>query len=119
MLKLDRNAVICDLAETYHVYDLESLPLETVAILVCGLRENSRIKQKISGVKAPTEILLLAHAVDRLGLLIWQNGHRKRNKPESIVELIAGAEDKQHIAVDSFESAEAFEQYRESLIGRR
>jgi hypothetical protein len=50
MLSTDRDALICDMAETYHVYDMRALPTKTVATLACGLREDSRIKLKMAGV---------------------------------------------------------------------
>lgn len=40
--------MICDLAEYYHIYDYKQLPVETLAILVYGLRDNSRIKMIIA-----------------------------------------------------------------------
>ena len=71
MLATDKDALICDLAETYHIYDYRSLPVQQVAIFCIGLRENSRIKRKLSGNRCSTEILLLASAVDYLALLFW------------------------------------------------
>ena len=50
MVKTDKDAWMCDLAETYHIYDYESLPLSKVAIFSVGLRANSRIKMKMQGI---------------------------------------------------------------------
>ena len=66
MIKLDEDALICDLAETYHIYDYRSLSASTVATLAAGLRDNARIIQKINGVKGSTSDLLLALIADRL-----------------------------------------------------
>lgn len=46
MINTDESAVICDLAETYSIFDYKSLPVLTVATFCVGLRENSRIKMK-------------------------------------------------------------------------
>ena len=48
MIKTDEDALICDLAETYQIYDYKSLPAYMVATFSVGLRENSRIKMKLS-----------------------------------------------------------------------
>ena len=49
MLKIDEDAVICDLAETYHIYNYKELPPLTVALFCDGLRDDARIKLKMSG----------------------------------------------------------------------
>lgn len=48
MLSTDREAVICDMAETYGVFDYKTLPVPLLATLACGLRDNSRIKMRIA-----------------------------------------------------------------------
>ena len=122
MLRLDRDALICDFAEYYHVYDLGLLPVQTVATLACGLREESRIKQKINGTNVPVNTMLLAHAVDRLGLLIWQktkDGHRGRNKPESVAEMMMNTGKRKITRVDAFDTPEEFEEARRRILERR
>ena len=49
MIRFDEDALICDLAETYHIYDYRSLPVKLVATLSAGLRDDSRIKLKAAG----------------------------------------------------------------------
>lgn len=49
MIAKDEDALICDLAETYRIFDYRSLPLKTVATFSVGLRENSRIKMSLGG----------------------------------------------------------------------
>jgi hypothetical protein len=91
MLKIDEDAVICDLAETYHIYNYKELPPLTVALFCNGLREDSRIKLKMSGQRASIDILLLASVVDRLSILVWsktKDGQKGRNQPKSIVDII-------------------------------
>ena len=66
MLAADRNAVICDLAETYGILDYKALPVPLLATLCSGLRETSRIKLRLSGMSVPSDMMLLAAAVDKL-----------------------------------------------------
>ena len=48
MMAVDRDAWICDLAETYRIFDYRALPVGLLATLSFGLREDSRIKQKMN-----------------------------------------------------------------------
>lgn len=122
MIHTDRSALICDLAETYGIYDMGSLPARTVAILASGLRADSRIKMKITGAKADDALILLAYAVDRLGLLVWQqtkDGYKGRNKPDSIVERILGDDQTKTIHhVTAFNSPDDFERERDRILSR-
>lgn len=96
MIDTDEEALICDLAETYHVYDYKSLPVNLVAIFSCGLRDNSRIKMKLSKQKVDNEISLLALIADRLGYLVWaqtKDASKGKNKPQSIYELLTKEKD--------------------------
>jgi hypothetical protein len=109
MIRFDHDALICDMAETYHIYDLRALPLSTVAVLAVGLRENSRIKMKLSGMQATVEQMLGAMAVDRLSLLWWAkttDGANNRNRPKMISDIFTGkAEQRETIG---FETPEDF-----------
>lgn len=80
MIALDEGALTCDMAETYHIYDMRALPVETLAVLACGLREDSRIKLKESGLKyVPLEVLLVrVHDL----LLRWFLAHAKKSPKE-------------------------------------
>ena len=110
MITTDKNALICDLAETYGIYNYRALPLETLAVLSVGLRENSRIKMKLSGAKVQPDILLLAEAIDRLGVLVWfktEDGQKGINRPKSIVSMLTGEEKETDII--SFETGAEFD----------
>ena len=104
--------LICDFAETYHILDWRTLPLNTAAALSVGLRENSRVKMKIAGVDAGQDTLLLAAIVDRLSLLWWaktKDAESGRNKPKSIFEqLTRRPEDEPEKKVTAFRSGEEF-----------
>jgi len=59
MIATDEDALVCDLAETYHVLDYRMLPLKTAAALASGLRSDARIfeaiRQKDREAKRETE----------------------------------------------------------------
>ena len=96
MLKTDREALLCDLAETYKIYDLNAVPVPTLAILAAGLRDDSRIKMRLSACPAPRGEILLAAAVDRLSLLVWgmsEDAKRGANRPKSITAALMGEMD--------------------------
>lgn len=117
---LDEEALICDLAETYHIYDYEQLPLTTVAVLSCGLRENSRIKLKINNQSIPIETLLLAGLSDKVSLLLWaktQDGQKGRNRPAMILEALNPVSEKPKDTL-VFHSGEDFERVRKELISQ-
>jgi len=119
MLSANEEALICDLAETYGIYDYRALPVSKLATLAVGLRGNSRIKMYLIGAKATRTELLLAAAVDRLSTLAWLNsedGRRGINRPASILGMLL--EEKQaENPVEVFETGEAFEKAWEQLTG--
>jgi hypothetical protein len=70
----------------------------------------------------PVNTLLLAHIVDRLGILIWQrtkDGQHGRNKPESIAEQLLNTGKRNLNKVDAFETPEEFEEARRRILERR
>lgn len=112
MIATDLDALICDLAETYNIYNMWSLSPSVIATFSIGLRDDSRIKLKMSGQIVPLNTLLLASAVDRLSLLLWsksKDAEYGRNKPKMITEqFINSSKTEKDFIV--FDSPEAFEQ---------
>lgn len=91
MVKADKDALLCDLAETYNIYSFTQVPLRTLSILARGLRETSRIKMKLAEAKVPTDTMLLMSIVDRLNLILWsgtKDGMKGRNRPEPILKSL-------------------------------
>ena len=66
MIRKDEDALICDFAETYHIYDYRSLPLRLVATLAAGLGDTSRIITNTTEAKASTTNTILAIIADHL-----------------------------------------------------
>ena len=117
MIKTDESALICDLAETYHVFDYRSLPVKLVATFSVGLRENSRIKMKMAGMKYEFKTLLLASILDGVNIGNWMRSDKNRSdKPESMVNRLLGISQEDMDEREVFLSAEEFEQKRMELI---
>lgn len=120
MIGLDEDALICDLAETYQIYDYKQLPLSKVAVFSCGLREDSRIKMKMSEQIVPMETLLLAGLSDKVSMLLWaktEDGQKGKNRPMMILDALNPSEAKPRETV-VFDSGEDFERTRKELLNQ-
>lgn len=120
MLATDRDALICDMAETYQIYSFQGLPVSLLATLASGLRDNSRIKLKMAGSPVPQETLLLSMAVDNLNFLSWTKtkaAEKGQGKPESITNALLGKKQSNDSGTESFASGEDFEERRKQLLG--
>lgn len=120
MIIADEDALICDFAETYGIYDYRQLPLRKAAVFASGLRDDSRIKMKLSGLNADPQTIMNAAAVDRLGLLVWmqsKDGAKGRNRPVSILNRILNPT-KEKNRVVAFHSGQAFEDEWNRLAGK-
>lgn len=111
------DELICDFAETYHILDYRSLPPALVAKLAAGLREDSRVKARLSGYQVTLDVILDALQVDYLAMLSWfqsEDGNKGRNRPESVYKLITERDKpKEYVG---FSSAEEFRRARERLL---
>ena len=119
MIKQDEDALICDLAETYRIYDYRQLPLLQVAVFAYGLRDDSRIKKIISNQIVSLDTLLFASMVDRLSLSLWlqtTDGQKGTNRPNSIVDHLTKKEEKDEKDYLVFKSGEDFENYRKKIL---
>src|SRR5699024_1883712 len=117
MIKADEDALICDLAETYHIYDYRRLSPFKIAVISFSLKDDSMIKMKLSGQKIPLNILLLAGVNDRLSTLVWaktKDGQKGKNPPESIVDLLT--KEKQEKNNIAFINGEDFETKRKEIL---
>lgn len=120
MIYIDEEALICDLAETYQIYDYKQLPLSKVAVFSCGLREYSRIKMKMSNQTVSFETLLLAGISDKLSVLLWtktKDAEKGKNLPKMIMDGLLPYKKEMSTADTSiFDSSEDFERRRNELI---
>ncbi len=92
MLEEDEQAWECDMAETYGLIDIESIPLRKLATLSAGLPDSSRIKLKMSGMQVSLEVQLMALMIDKLSVLVWaktKDAQDGKNYPKSIYEALS------------------------------
>lgn len=106
-MELDEDALICDLAETYHILDYRSLPVQLVATLSAGLRDDSRIKLKAADTSVDLKTIILAAIADNLTMLRAGMDRKSRGKPFLFTEAINGERKKQKVR--GFRTAEEFE----------
>lgn len=115
MISCDKAALLCDMAETYRIYDIYSFPARLIAIYAAGLRDNSRIKLKLSGVELDYTQIIQTAVYDKLNLLLWQNsGGRKSNRPISLLDKILRSFKRDDYT--TFDTAEAFEAERKKIM---
>lgn len=118
MLAVDEAALICDLAETYRIYDYRALPARRAAVFACGLRDDSRSKQILSGYKLPVNTMLLGILADSARTLVWfasKDGAEGRNRPVSILGTLLGEVSEE--TAQGFDTPEDFMAWRAGMIG--
>ena len=109
--------LICDLAETYHIFKFKELSPSLVATLCFGLRDESRVKMKLSGKKITLSQILLARITDELAFQSWaktKDGQKNRNRPESVLKALT-TEPKEEEAV-SFITADDFDRAWKEIV---
>lgn len=118
MLATDRDSLLCDLAETYGIYDLEALPVRTLAVLSFGLRDNSRIKMKLAGMETDFDRLILAGCFDALSWIRWsktKDAQEGGTPPKSIYKILCGLDHSDNEPM-GFRTPEEFLAAREGII---
>lgn len=117
MIAVDEDALICDLAETYHIYDMYQLPCDYIAVLACGLRADSRIIMAMSGRKVEFKYLLWAHIADNTAITAWlnsENAAKGKDKPPSFVGALLNKVDESE-EVQQFDSGADFDRKWEKM----
>ncbi len=117
MINFDEDALICDFAETYHIYDYKSLSCKKAGVLACGLRSDSRVMMGLSGCATTTDQMLLASVVDNTRLIAWlqsEDGVNGTNRPKSILAQMMGEPEK---GVVAFTSGKEFSDEWKRLTG--
>lgn len=117
IIRENEAELICDFAEYYHLLNYRGLPLNLVVTLLFGLRDESRIKMKLSGATVSFNQMLFASIADSLNFIAWtktKDAEANRNRPSSIIKSILKKDDEKKNEV--FASAEAFEKARAELL---
>ena len=87
-----------------------------VATFCVGLRDDSRIKLKMSGMKVPLHVILSAIAVDQLKLLVWsktKDAEKGMNRPNPISLMFMDKTEDDNL---SFSSSEEFEKAKSEIL---
>ena len=101
------DAVVCDLAETYHVFDYQALPVPLLAALVFGLRPDSRYRQELNGINPTSSHVLLANIADTLMLISAGLGGAKLKDEDFWTNSVIAREEKKK-EVRGFNSGQDF-----------
>lgn len=121
MMELDEDALLCDFAEFYHLFNYKDLPLQTVATLACGLRETSRIYRKMSDCDYNLDTLLLARIYDACQMLLYfktKDGQKGINRPEMMLDrLLSKGKDSEESNYMVFDTPEEFDTYMRKKRG--
>ena len=112
MLGVDRDAVVCDLAETYCVLDYRSLPIMTLATLCAGLHDDSRIKMKLMDLHKIAPSFAFVRIADTLTMLLHVLTDNKA-KPSLYQDIMTGKPKKK---TTGFSSIEEFEKARQRIL---
>lgn len=118
MIAADEHALICDLAEVYHIYDYRAIPVRLAATLAAGLGPDSRIAMSISGRKISTDTMLLATIADAVRFVAWSkttDAQKNKGKPESLLQLLLGGKAADDTVI--YDSPEDFEAERARILG--
>lgn len=110
-LNISEDAIICDLAEYYNIYNYKDFNPERIGVLIFGLRENSRIKMLISKQKLTLEENLLAIIADKLAFIAWsktKDAESGENRPKSIYKSLNGIKDDNNSEIEGFSTGEDF-----------
>lgn len=116
MKQIDEDALMCDLAETYGIYDYTQLPLMKVAVFAYGLSDDSRIKRRFSNQSVTLDTLILASVYDQLNALIYAFSNRKGTEPVSLTDTLMDRPTQSTKKEHAFYSREDFDQARSRLL---
>lgn len=107
MLESEEDAFICDMAETYHIYDYKQYPVTLIATLLSGLREDSRTIMALTGRKLSLKQTVDAMTYDAINLILWSkttDGHNNTKRPKRLIDILINKENKEE--VEGFDSGE-------------
>lgn len=110
------DELICDFAQYYHILNHRELDAGKAAVLCFGLREDSRVKSRLSGQKLSLEEILLARIADENAFQSWsktKDGQKNRNRPKSVLKTLLEDGEKKN---EGFESPEDFNNEWEKII---
>ena len=119
MINQNEAGLICDFAETYHIFDYKALPPTRAAVLAVGLREDSRIKRYFNGIDANKTELILAGIADRLSMIYCALTGSEAIHQMMTDVLIGNEQEQKKEEVMVFDSIEDFEAERKRILEER
>lgn len=112
MRALDNDALICDFAQYYHIYDFTALDLKYAAILADGLPKDSRIMMAMSGRKYQPDAVIQLAILDTVRAIehAFIKAHSDAELPEfkSLLTELLGEDAQEDIDAQWFTSADDF-----------
>ena len=115
MIGHDEDALICDMAETYHIYRFDDFDAGYIATLAAGLRDNARIVKKITGCDLSMAELLAAVTADNLTVLNHGLAGEKKRPRLFTEKLSLGVKEEKK----GFASGAEFDVWRRSILKGR
>lgn len=114
-----KEELICDLAETYHIYNMYDFTPEYIGILVNGLDADSRVNRKIGEQKIKSETYLLAGIFDNVNYLLYGMSDPKKrgNPPDSILKRLLSDEPREKEKV--FVTPDDFRETWKKIVGAK
>lgn len=116
MIRIDSEALECDLAETYHILNMRELSPSRIALFSVGLRENSRIKKKLCNMQTDFNMIINASISDKLSIIISMLAGKDSQKPVLLVDKLIKSE--KNAESVGFDSGVDFLEYRNKLINK-
>lgn len=106
------------MAETYGVFDIKRVPVQLLATLAVGLRDDSRVKRAKTDTKVDDATFLLAVIADNLRVITWrmtEDGQNGINPPKFFSDYYRGVDLSPDYEI--FDSPEAFQAKWKELTG--
>lgn len=117
MLGTDHDALLCDMAETYGIFDLCQIPIQTLATLAAGLPDDSRIKMQIAGKNRISPLFVYITMADMLTMILHVLSAKPgAEKPILLTDYMIGKQKEEKKQAIGFDSIEEFEAARRGFI---
>lgn len=116
------SAIICDLAQYYHIYDWRKFEVGYIATLVLGLGADSRTMLEIADTPFSINTYISAITADYLANLLFveikKSTKKKVDKPKSLLEILQNAKNKGDAQKElrTYRTPEEFERARRAII---
>lgn len=107
--------MICDLAETYQIFDYTRVPVKLLGILVAGLHYNARINRERRDEDYELNTFLLATIADSVNMLLYGFfNDKKGKKPDLFIDALTKKDDKADYL--TFDRGEDLMAYRQMIM---